>query len=586
MPLNEQEISDALSERQNADVVLDRYGALRSYYRDFQDELEQVYRVYRNEWSMLWPDGRAERMDPSVPNMVRLAADDRARSAAATPPSFMCHPDGPGDEARAKTDKMERIVSGWADNARIRGHTTKMWAYDAMAGLTVCRVLPDFKQLTVDPAMAFPKIERLSPTLSYPDPVFAPGPFLDNFIYAYEDKLRTAEIRFGVQMPWNKDPNSVPDKVKIIEFYDDTYYYVVFEQVPQQHAQNFRSKRELVVAEKHRMGKCPVVISASATMDGTYSGEFISGLGVQAYWNRLMTLVMDDAVRKVYPERVTYNAMNPEDWGPDATIQLETQDGRYEYVQQGNQAFSNLQVLRDVGQSVRTSFIMPPSRTGDPNESIISAAGINASTTQFNEDVRSIQRDMLQPMLEAAFELACAAEENWTPDVRKSVWAGEGRGYRETYVPAKDINGYRRVQVRYGAASGLDEINQNVMVLQQLGARIIDRRTAMEMSPFVEDAQRVEKRMLKETMQDAMLAGLAQQAQQGLIDPFALAMIDQAVESDEVSLSEAIAAFAPQAPLAPPATAPGAPPEAPGIAGAAEGPQESNMPPLAELIGG
>jgi hypothetical protein len=178
----------------------------------------------------------------------------------------------------------------------------------------------------------------------------------------------------------------------------------------------------------------------------------------------------------------------------------------------------------------------------------------------------------------AVLDIAAEGDIVWA-DVSKPIGGGS-----EKYRPSHDVDGHV-AEVRYGAASGLDEINQNVMVLQQLGARIIDRRTAMEMSPFVEDPQRVEKRMLKETMQDAMLAGLAMQAQQGAIDSFTLAMIDQAIESDEVSLSEAIAAFAPQAPLAPPAGAPGPPPEAPGVAGAAEGPQESNMPPLAELLG-
>lgn len=335
------------------------------------------------------------------------------------------------------------------------------------------------------------------------------------------------------------------------------------------------------------MGRCPIVVSATGTMDGTYSGEFISGLGVQDYWNKLMTLVMDDAVRKVYAQRLTYNVLNSQDWGPDAELQAETPDARYEFIQNPNQPFSNLQVLNMVQNTTRTSFIMPPSRSGDPNESIISAAGISASAAQYQEDVRSIQRDMLSPMFEAALQLAFAGEEAWDPDVEKPIWSSAAGGYRETYVPSRDIAGYRRPKVRYGPMSGLDEINQGVMLLQQLGAGIIDEVTAMEMSPFVEDVQRVQKRKLQKVLQDSMLAGLAAQAQQGLLDPFTLAMVEQAVQSDEVTLSEAIAALVPQAPLAPPQpTSPGAPPEAPGIAGAAEGPQQSNMPPLAELLGG
>ena len=584
MPLTESEISDALAERQTADTVLDRWGGLRTYYQDWQDDYEKVLRIYRGDWTMVWPDGRAERVDPAVPNMVRLAAEDRARAIAATPPTIMCYPDGPGDKARAKADKLERIVASWVSMNRLRGHTTQSWAHDAMAGgLTVCKVMPDFSK-----GELFPQFTRLAPQLSYPDPVFSAGPYLDSFCYSYEGKRRNVEKRYGIKLEWPMEKSAVSDEtVKVIEYYDDVWAYVVVEQLHNKSYTGAKARRQMLVAEKHLMGSCPVVVGARPTMDGTYSGEFTGGLGVMDYWNKLMTLVMDDAVRKVYPERITYNVLNPNDYGPDAQIELETPDARYEYVQQGNQAFSNLQILRDVGGSVRASMLLPLSRSGDPNESIISAAGISASQTQFVEDVRSIQRDIIAPMLTAAIQVALAGEEAWTPDMSKSVYGTDSAGYKETYVPSKDIAGYRSVDVRYGAASGLDEINQNVMVLQQLGAGIIDERTAMEMSPFVEDPQRVEKRKLKKVLQDSMMAGLAAQAQQGILDPFTLAMIDQAVESDEVTLSEAIAALVPQAPLATPQQTPGAmPPEAPGIAGAAEGPQPSNMPPLAELLGG
>lgn len=588
MPLDANEVADALSERQHAERVIDRWAGTRTYYQDFQKEWEDVLRIYRNEWTMRWPDGRTERMDPAVPNMVRIAADDRARAIASTRPSIVCHPEGPGDEARQKADKLERIVQALLQNARIHGNRTQMWAYDFMgAGIAVCKVMPDFLK---PQAERFPTFTRLEPGLSYPDPVFTPGPFCDSFIYAYEEKVRTVEKRFGVEIDWlskQRDPNVKPDKIRVIEFYDDEYITVAAQEFP---LNGKPGNVGLIMQEKHKLGCCPVVIGARATMDGMYRGEFGGALGVLDYWNRLMTMIQDDAIRKVYPERLTYNVQNPEDYGPDANIELETPDARYEYVQQGNQAFSNLQIVRDVQGFVRAGMLMPLSRSGDPNESIISAAGISASQTQFNEDIRSVSRDGLAPMLEAAIEVALKGEEVWSPNATKSMWAGEGTRNRETYVPSKDIAGYRRVTVRYGIDAGLDPINQNVMVLQQLGAGIIDQRTAMEMSPFVEDPQRVEKRKLKEQFVAALMAGLQLQAQQGIIDPFTLAMIDQALESDEVSLSEAIMALAPSAPLAQPQQQgqPGGPSPAvaPGTAGAAEAiPGQEPLPALTDLIG-
>ena len=576
MPLSEREVADALAERQESSNVIDRWKGLRTYYRDWQFDFEELHRIYRNEWSMVWPDGRVENVDPAVPNMVRIAVEDRARAVAATPPQIVCRPDGPGDKAREKADKLERVVSAWLEMNRVQGYTTQRWAMDGMGGgLMVCKVLPDFSKPKSE---RFPVFTRLEPQLSYPDPIFAPGPFLDTFTYSYEDYRRTVEMRYDVKFSWAQSRGTSPEKVTVIEYYDKDYAYVVVQALSDpRNASSPNKPRDMIVSEKHRLSRCPVVISATPKLDGTYGGEFSGGLGVLDFWNRLMTMVMDDAIRKVYPERVVSDVVNPQDYGPDAVIELENPQGRYEYVQQPNQPFSNLQVLRDVGSSVRTSFILPPSRSGDPNESIISAAGVSATQTQFTEDVRSIQRDLLAPLIEAAVDIALESEEVWTPGVKKNIWSmGSGR-YRETYRPNEDIDGYRKVQVSYGPMPGLDPINQGVMVMQALGAGILDERTAMELSPFVEDPQRVEKRKLRKQIQDLEIAGLAARMQQGTLDPYVLAIIDQAVDSDEVTLSEAIAALvgqavpAPAPQAAPVGTAPAQQSQAPGIAGAATG---------------
>ena len=579
MALTEDEMGDALAERQHAERVLDRFGGLRTYYRDWQDDIEVLKQVYQDDWAMVWPDGSTERVDPAVPNMVRIAIRDRANAIAATPPQLRCRPEGEGDDAREKANKLERITSSWVEMNHLRGHTTQMWAMDYMGtGLVACKVLPDF---SAPLKKRFPVFTRMDPAFAYPDPIFTAGPFVDSFIYAYEDYRRTIEAHYNIELDWARSRDlkeASMEKVRVIEYYDGTNAQVVVESLNS----NPRGgkPKAMIINEAHGLSHCPVVVKAAANLDGTYSGEFSSGLGVLQYWDKLMRMVMDDAIKKVYPERIAYNVQNPEDYGPDATIALESPDGRYEYVQSPNQPFSNFQIMREVSGSVRTSFLLPVSRSGDPNESIISAAGVSATQGQFTEDIRGIQRDGLGPLIEAGMELALEGEVVWSPDATKSIWSTTGG---ETYIPRKDIGGYRKVMLRYGPMSGLDEINQGVMVLQQLGGGIISQEDAMELSPFTEDPQRTKKRKLLESMEAALIAGLQQQAAQGTISPYHLAIISQALESDEVTLSEAIAVLVPQqlpaptgSPAAPP-TAPGAPPQAPGIAGAAVGPQPQNV---------
>jgi hypothetical protein len=329
-------------------------------------------------------------------------------------------------------------------------------------------------------------------------------------------------------------------------------------------------------------------------MDGVYRSEFMGGVGVMNTLNRFITMMLDDAFQKVYAPTLSYDIENPEAGGPGGHLEATSEKGRFEWVQPPNQPFSNLQIIRDLTGAARAANLIPPSRSGDPNESIISAAGISATQSQFNSDVRAIQSIVIAPMLGRGMEIAFKADEVWCQPLegkRPVPKPIAGFGPDESYTPVKDIAGAYRNKVIYGMRAGLDPVNQGVMVLQQRGAGLISKRTSLELSPFVEDPIDEEKVMLLEALDDALIAGLIQQAGTGGLDVATLSHIRKMVADEDSTLTDALEMHAPLAPAplaAPSPTAPGAaPPQAPGVAGAAEGqalPQ--NLPPLAELIGG
>ena len=576
---NIRELPDILEERKSADRVLDEYGALRPSYQEWHREITDIYHVYAGEWDVVWPDKERSRALPKIPNFIQTAAEDRARTVAATKPSILCRPDKDGDRSKTMAEKRERIIGGWWAMNRMHSKFPR-WAMDAMSsGLTVCRVLPDFTKPKVE---RFPEYRRLEPAFCYPDPVFTVGPNVDSMVYAYEEKARTVGKRFGVAMS-KAMLESSHSTVRVIEYYDNEQVMAVVQSMPRA---GQMIQHEVLMQENHELEICPVVIGTRATMDGVYRSEFMGGLGIMNFWNRMMTLTLDDAITKVYAAKTYYDIENPEEWGPDALLEKQTPQGSFEYVQPSNAPFTNIQLLHDLAGYARAGVLMPPSRSGDPNESIISAAGVTATQSQFLSDVSSIQSDIIAPMLEAANEIAMKGDEQWA-DVPKTIY-GEGKGtaYKESYQPSKDINGCYRNQVVYGLMAAVDPINNSVMSMQQLGAGIIARRTAMENSPYITNSAREEKQRLKEAMQEAMIAGLQQEAAQGALTSQQLAEIDKLLSDDSVSLSDAIAQVTPAAALAPPQappTNPGAA-QAPGLAGAQEGQSlPQNLPSLADL---
>ncbi len=86
--------------------------------------------------------------------------------------------------------------------------------------------------------------------------------------------------------------------------------------------------------------------------------------------------------------------------------------------------------------------------------------------------------------------------------------------YSETYDPSKDINGYKTRRV-YGAMAGYDEPQKIVTGLQLLQAGIIDKQTLQENLDGLDNLVRVNDRITKEKMDDALEAALLAQAQAG-----------------------------------------------------------------------
>ena len=587
MSITPRDISDALSERRyNAERVKDWFDGRQETYADWKDRLHRIDEIYAGNWSVIWPDYVRTDGLPKIPNLVQLAAEDRARLVAAGSPSIVCRSERLSDRAKTAAEKRERILMGYWEMNRVRRNIST-WAHDIMAGgLCAVRVLPDTAKKAAE---RFPMYARMDPRFSYPSPIFSQGPYLDDFIYAYEAPVRSLALQYpdADLKAWlaKQKATANPDRVRVIEFYDKTQTAIICTPVRASEYANPAGYLELVEPTEHRLSNCPVLIGVRPTMDNVYRGDFDGVLAVLNTWNRLMNLHLDAAADAVYPERLVWDIENEQDFGPDAVIHGQSREARVEYIQKPGSNFSNHQMLALQAQFAAIGSLMPPSRSGDPNESIISAAGISAAQSQMSDHVRSIQRDCIAPMLEAANSVALEADERWGEADKEVYGTDAGRAFREKYRPSEDIAGNYRNAVQYGMGAGLDEINTNVMVLQQMGQGLISRQTAREQSPFVEDPLEEDRRQLLETLTDAMKAGLIAKAASGELNPTQLAAIAKDIESNK-PLRESIAEnLIVTTPLAPPVGS--APiPNAPGMAGAGGGPPEPGMPPMEQVVVG
>lgn len=549
---------------------------------------------------MVWPDSKDERQLPRIPNYVDLAVRHRARLVAETEPSLLVRPDSVKADAKTRAEKLERILAGWWQRNHIEGLRMQQWATDLMlTGLAACRVLPDFTEK--DKSKRFPLYQRLDPRVLYPSPTFAEGPFVNDCVAAETQSIYEVEKQYDVDLgrlmtDARKVAEASNDSVTVLSFYDDERVLIVAEPLYKTKPRN-RNAFEVLVDEAHGLGKCPVAIGVRPSFDGAYRGDFDNMLAMLNVGNILMNLHLDSASRKVYAVLVHDEQLeNPEDDGPGAQFSVKDNTGNVlehvGYLNHPAAAYDNYQVMRTLDQAIRTAALLPPSVTGDPNESVVSAAGVAATQSMPNAEVVSLQRDSLAPMLRAANELAMRGEEKHS-DAEKTIGGfRKGAPFTEKYTPSKDIGGNYSNEVMYGMGSGLDKVNTGVMVKQDLGAGLISRAEARELSPFVKDPQRTDRLIREEMLADAAYAGILAATQlppgtPGAIDLNTLADLWEDLEKEELPIRDALKAHAERMALVKPPESPSdmAAMSSPGMAGAQE-PQQPMMqgPPLEELL--
>ena len=592
-----QDLDAILTERRHfADKTLSEYGSLRNSYSDRDERIRILDQILAGDWHVVWPDHIVDRALPKIPNYPRLARKHRVHLVAETMPTLTVRPSKMTDDAKTNAEQRERAIIGWQERSNVNLQIPE-WAGDLIVtGTSAVKVLPDF---TVSKDERFPLYQRIDPRTLYPGPTFTRGPWLDDAIISYEEKVPALEKRFGVDLaPLLRDAqklgNAEASKLRVIEWYDDDRAMVIAESMFRQ-SPGRKKPFEVLLDERHGLSKCPVVIGVANTHDGAYRSPLDDGLAMLNTANRLVTLHIDSATRNVYATLVVDDSIeNPEDEGPGAILHS-TASGdvmsHIGYLTHPAGPYDNYQIMRQLDAALRTAFLLPPSVTGDPNESVTSAAGINATQTMPNAEVVSLQRDSIAPMLQAANELAIRADEKWA-DVKKTITGVvKGTPFAETYTPSKLFNGDYTNKVTYGMGAGLDQVNTSVMIKQDLGAGLMSRQSAMEKSPFTENPVEEMKRIMREQLTDAAFSGILAATQlppgtPGAIDLPTLAAIWKDIESEGITIREALERHAERIALVQPQT-----PEqsmsgltSPGMAGAAEPQPPSVSSPLEDLL--
>jgi len=141
--------------------------------------------------------------------------------------------------------------------------------------------------------------------------------------------------------------------------------------------------------------------------------------------------------------------------------------------------------------------------------------------------------------LEEENEVAIQLAKAWAGDTTKTIYVGTGNSSRPvTYTPNKTFEVTEHV-VSY-PATGTDLNNLIIGVGQRVGLGIMSKRTAATLDPYIDNPEQEHDQIIAEGLEQALVAGIQQQAASGQIPPITLSKIMTLVRNDKMELAEAL----------------------------------------------
>ena len=331
------------------------------------------------------------------------------------------------------------------------------------------------------------------------------------------------------------------------------------------------------------MGKVMVSQATRPGYDQQMRGAFDDIMWVQLAKAKMALLGLEATDKAVRAPLMLPRDVTVATFGADQIMRSDNPDkARYLARDMPQYAFQQEQLL---DQEMRVGSRTPEARSGNVDASIITGKGVQALMGGFNTVIQTGQSVVAQA-LKKALELCFEMDEKLWPEEKKTIRGTvQGSPFEETYIPKKDINANRTVDVVYGFASGQDPARAIVALLQLRGDQLVSRDFVQRQLPMEIDVVQMQQQVDNEQLEDALKAGiqgfmqsLPTMALQGQDPTQGLHQVATIIDARSKGMpihQAALEAFAPKAQAAPQGAEQGAMGQPPmgGMAGAPGAPQ-------------
>lgn len=471
-----------------------------NHHREHKDRVAEVTEIANGNWYVVWPDLSQVPEAPTVANIIELGVNHWAAIGGAVLPSIRV-PVHSKDRSQGKRGarKRERRLRELWEKSNASELAALLWGDYAGAGVAIAGAWVNFDE--PDTAKRNPYIIRYDPRHTYT--IRDDNGNVKEMLVARRISKGELSVRLPEEHRHLFDDSGKEDVEEWFWYQPDEFIHAL---VDVSKDGKDKDRHLILTRAPNELGFIPVWETVRPTFDGQRRGIFDQTLHIMRTMQRLMLLTVYATEESVYPAMLEFDTMNPEQYGPAATIHARSPDAKLEPIQTKSQ-FDVKDLIARLGEEAHDAAVFPRQLQGDPGASIVSARGINASMGGLDARLALAHKQFevlfgkVSSFMLAMDEIYCAGEKTIMGDHRDDRQA-------EQYNPERDVAGAWEVQCTYGIASGTDPANIETRIEMHVGSGLISKETGRAQLPFLEDPDAEPIKLLREQMQDVLVASV------------------------------------------------------------------------------
>lgn len=526
--------------------ILTLYRDRKAKYALLHSKMGAIADIYNGRAEVPLPDMERDEK-PAVPNLLAQGVDQMAGRITSVVPSISFSSMRPGTRLYdRRAQDAGRTIGGWwqADRLMLKQKTRgrRIIAY-GMAPVVVRWDYEDHRPVwhVRHPLESYPSLDLQPGQVKPQDCIFAFQRSI-GWLHAagYGDKVAAlvgeAEVNRDSVVTLVEYIDADHTVLLAVGYYQNSTYYI--------NEYDSGTLRGVVLENYANIGgECPVVIPTRLTLD-TMTGQFDNMIGMYYQQAKLMALETIAVEKGIFPD--TYLVSRSGEQGRFLDGPHDGRTGRVNIIAggdikelQSSPGYLTNPTLDRLERAQRVTAGIPAEFGGESGSNIRTGRRGDAVLSAVIDFPVAEAQEVFAYALEEENEIAMSLAKAIDKDTKRTIYVGIGNSARlVTYKPTETFENTEHV-VSY-PATGSDVNSLIIGIGQRVGLGTMSKETAQILDPFIDNPEGEHDKIIAEGLEQALMAGIQQQAQSGQIPPLTLSKVMTLVKNDKLELAEAM----------------------------------------------